>query len=82
MRVDDDSDDNVRAAQVLNFIAANAVLNKYQWENQLIATTQLAMNINNFTHNQQQQLTTTTTGPCKNGWTNIGEGCYQVVTDR
>merc|ERR1712037_357848 len=31
--------------------------------------------------------TTTTTatpdqGPCKSGWSSIGEGCYQVVTDR
>jgi len=29
-------------------------------------------------------ITTTTPdpGPCKDGWSNIGEGCYQVVTDR
>jgi len=27
-------------------------------------------------------VTTADPGPCKNGWTNIGEGCYQVVTDR
>ena len=26
--------------------------------------------------------TTTTSGLCPEGWTNIGEGCYQVVTNQ